>query len=84
MDAAEIRAYMRRDWDAVASMKSDYWAERFRQDRLATWRASQAMLLHASRVGSSLATTGDRDADLDVHLRLRSILDRSAHAFPRR
>lgn len=84
MDPEAIRAYVSRDWDAIAASKRAYWAERHRQDGpQATWNASQALLTEMRLIRPGYPAGEDRSADFATHVRLRSLLDRAAHAVAR-
>ena len=85
MDPAAVRSFMRRDHDLVAESKRDYWAARFRAEGgVATWRAGQTLRDHARRARPDWPTEDDRAEDLKHHVTLTRLLDRAAHAFPRR
>jgi hypothetical protein len=85
MDAEAVRAYMARDWSAVTDDKRAWWADRYqREGGLASWRASVALHAVVRRTRPDYPTERDRKADLDMHVRLRRLLDRASHAFPRR
>lgn len=85
MDPDAIREFARRDWGAAAASKAQYWARRFQQDGWRpAWEASAALLLQVRRHRPEFPTPGDRDLDLQHHVRLRALLDRAAHAFANR
>jgi hypothetical protein len=85
MDPAALRAYVRRDWRAIAASKRTYWANRHRNEGShATVDASRALLLEMRRARPDYPTPEDRRADLDAHVRLQALLERAAHAFTRR
>jgi hypothetical protein len=80
----DLRAFARRDWDAVARHKRAYWAERYAREGAAPARQAAAALLdHARRVAGGSVTSG-RIVDLAGHLNVRDRLDRAARAFGRR
>lgn len=82
MDPAALRAYAVRDWNAEAASKRAYWADRYRREGpCATLQASQALLAEMRHLRPGYPTAEDRRIDLTAHLRLRSLLDRAAHAF---
>jgi hypothetical protein len=83
VNSPDIRAFVERDWAAVADSKVAYWGGRFREDWRITWDAAQALLVHARGVGVS-PTDAERAVDLESHRALRARLDRAAHAFARR
>ncbi len=85
MDPVAVRSFMRRAYDVVAESKQGYWAQRFRErGGEVTWRAGQALREHAQHVRPDWPSEHDRAEDLEHHIRLTRLLDRAAHAFPRR
>ena len=85
MDPLAVRSFMRRAYDVVAESKQDHWARRFREEGGdATWRAGQALREHVKLVRPDWPSEDDRAEDLEHHIELRRLLDRTAHAFPRR
>jgi hypothetical protein len=85
MEPASIRAYVDRDWAAVAASKTRYWADRFQEEGWApAWQASNALLLDVRRARPDYPSDDDRDLDRAAHLRLRRQLDRVADALARR
>ena len=85
MDPASIRAFAARDWDSLAAAKRAYWADRYRREGLrATVDASRALLAEVRLMRPEYPTEDERRADLVGHVRLRTLLDRAAHAFARR
>lgn len=84
MDEHALREYVTRGWQEAAVAKAAYWAERFAEDRQATWEAAQALLAHARRVQPAFPTDSERDADFRDHVRWRDRLDRAADALARR
>ena len=50
MDPAALRAYVSRDWRAIAASKRSYWANRYKSEGpRATVDASRALLLEMAR-----------------------------------
>jgi hypothetical protein len=81
----DVRAYVHRDWDAVAASKTAYWADRFRREGwLRAWNAADALLLDMRRVRPDYPDEDERTLDRSSHLRMRELLDRAADAFTRR
>jgi hypothetical protein len=81
MDAHAVREFLARDWDAVADARRDHWAALFNRDPRALWGASQGLLAHVRSLRPDFPTNEDREADLGVHIAVRSQLDAAAHAF---
>jgi hypothetical protein len=85
MTPDDIRAFVNREWDAVAASKTAYWAERFRRDGWQpAWQASDALLLDMRRIRPDYPNERERAIDFAAHLALRDKLDRTAGAFFRR
>jgi hypothetical protein len=85
MSPDDVRAFLRRDWDAVAASKRAYWAERFDADGpSATWEASNALLIDVQQMHADWPTSEQRADDYSHHERVCERLDRAAHAFSRR
>lgn len=77
-----VRAFLGRPWDALAKSKERHWREANLADPLATFHASESLweILHEA---GHTTNESERSADLDAHLRLRALLDRTAHVRPR-
>ena len=85
MTRDDVRAFLRRDWEAVAASKRDYWAERYRlAGSLPARQASTTLYEHARRLQSAIFGNAYRDEDLAHHQRVRDQLDRAARAITRR
>jgi hypothetical protein len=85
MERRAIEAFVKRDWDAVARSKTNYWVDRFRQAGWrATWQAADQLLADMRAARPDYPTARDREQDLADHLALRRALDCAAHAFARR
>ncbi len=85
MDPNDLRAFAHRDWEAAASGKQQYWAERYRGEGAGPARLASTLLLeHARRLGAAGLTDGERGDDLAHHLELTDRLDRAARALARR
>jgi hypothetical protein len=81
----DVRAFVHRDWDALAASKTAYWAERFQNDGWQpAWQAADALLLEMRRARPDYPDEQERTLDFSAHLVLRSRLDRAADAFSRR
>jgi hypothetical protein len=81
----DIRAFVNRDWDAVAASKTAYWAERFQRDGWQpAWQAAGALRSEMRRVRPDYPNAHERALDFAAHLALRDRLDRAADAFSRR
>ena len=82
---ADLIAFARRDWHAVARSRLAFWADRYRQDGGTAARAAATHLYaHARRLHAPSLGDAGRADDLADHLRLRDRLDRAADAFARR
>jgi hypothetical protein len=82
MDRDSIRAFVDRDWNAVAESKTRYWADRFREEGwAAAWHASNALLLDVRLTRPDYPSDDDRALDGAAHLQLRRQLDRVADAL---
>ena len=82
VDRRAIRAFVGRDWQAIAVSKASYWAERFqREGWRPAWDAADALLFDVRRTQPDFPTDSDRDRDFAHHLTLRAALDRAAHAI---
>jgi hypothetical protein len=85
MDRDDLRAFVGRDWAAVAASKRAYWAERYRlEGSLPAQQASEALFEHARRLQSTIFSDAYRSDDLAHHLSVRDRLDRASRAITRR
>jgi hypothetical protein len=85
MTPDDVRAFMNRDWDAVAASKIAYWAERFQRDGWRpAWDAGEALRAETRRVRPDYPNERERALNFADYLALRSRLDRAADAFSRR
>lgn len=85
MTPDEVRAFVHRDWEAVAASKLAYWAGRFRDDGwLPAWNAADALLRDVRRACPGYPTEAERALDFAAHVTLRDRLDRAADALTRR
>jgi len=84
MNPADARAFLDRDWDRLAALKSAHRVECFRAGgREATLRTAAALWAHARRVRPDWSDSG-RNEDLAHHIELKRQIDRAAHALARR
>lgn len=84
MDAASIREFVGRPWEALAAAKRRHWAAEVTARGIeAPLQASQALWLHMRRVRPDWPTDVERAEDLAHHLELKGCLDRAARALPR-
>lgn len=82
MNPEDVRAFVQRDWDAVAASKIAYWADRFRQEGWRpAWNAADALLVDMRRLRPDYPDDDERTLDFSAHVTLRSRLDRAADAF---
>ncbi len=85
VDARRIRAYLNRDWAPAGASKRRYWArERRVRGARETLAASCALWEHVRTVRPDWPTPRDRKQDLEHHLAMKRLLDRTAHVFPAR
>lgn len=79
---ANVRAFLARPWEQLGALKARHWREALEADPLATYRASEALWEVLSQQGHTTDPRA-RAADLEAHLRLRALLDRTAHVKAR-
>jgi hypothetical protein len=85
MDPSHVRAFVNRNRALVQDAKAEYWAQRYRDlGWRANWELAQELYAHARRVRPDFPTDRDRTEDYAHHVRLKSLIDRAAHAFRRR
>ncbi len=85
MTPDDVRAFVRRDWEAVAVSKMAYWVDRFRQEGWQpAWAAADSLLFDMRRIRPDYPSDEERALDFSAHLSLRNRLDRAADAFPGR
>ena len=77
-----MQAFLGRPWKELAELKDRHWREALAADPLATFRASEGLWEFLRAAGHTENET-ERDADLKAHLRLRELLDRTAHVNAR-
>lgn len=81
MDVREVRAYVERDWAAVAADKREHWVREFAaRGPLATFEASQALWRHMRLLHPDWPSEDERREDLTHHVTLKRALDRAASA----
>lgn len=73
LSAADVRAYLDRDWEAAREQKRAYWRDRSK-------RASLADLLALSEDLLVGPTEQSREADLEAHIRLAALFAKTAVA----
>lgn len=84
MDDTDIRAFVAREWAAVAREKARFWA-----DRKPTMSPAEAMALgdelrrHAQSIRPGWPGPGDRAEDLDAHRRVSEALRACPRSSPR-
>lgn len=75
MDADDIRAFARRDWNAIAESKAGFWAERkpamTPDEALAV---AEGLRRHARALRPDWPDIRERDDDLAVHARVAEAL----------
>jgi hypothetical protein len=77
-----VRAFLQRPWAELAELKERHWREALQADPLATFKAS-ASLWEVLRATGHTVDPQERQADLEAHLRLRALLDRTANVRAR-
>lgn len=79
MEPAEIREYLRRDWELVRELKDKYWVERKRGLAPEVALSIGDMLrAHVREVRPEWPGEADRECDLRVHARVSACLRRVA------
>jgi hypothetical protein len=82
MRADDVQSFLDRDWEGLAALKREHWAERFRiEGAEATMHASQMLWGHARRVRPDWPTARERAEHLTHHVELKRLIDQAAHAF---
>ena len=75
---ANLTRFLSRPWDELAELKQRHWSEALEADPLATFYASEE-LWELLRERGRTTNPSERAADLNAHLRLRALLDRTRH-----
>lgn len=76
-----VRAFVARDWKAVAASKREYWAERYREvGCTAAWDVSNGLLADVRARRPTFPSDDERAKDIEAHARLSRLLARAAHA----
>lgn len=82
MEPGPARAFVRRDWAAVAQLKGEHWAREFAaRGPVATLEASVALWRHMRAVRPDWPTAQERRDDLAHHIALKRAIDRAARVF---
>ncbi|MGH7310209.1 MAG: hypothetical protein ACREK6_16095 [Candidatus Rokuibacteriota bacterium] len=82
MDATHVQAFLRRPWDALASLEREHWAREFaRRGPAATLEISRLLWEHMRRVRPDWPSDSERREDLAHHIALKGAIDCVAHAF---
>ena len=75
VEADDIRAFARRDWDAVAESKAGFWADRKRTMTAGEALAvADALRIHVRVLRPEGPDPGSRDEDMAVHERVSEAL----------
>ena len=82
ISAANVRAFLSRPWSELAEKKRRHWRDALGKDPLATFHASEA-LWEILREQGHTTNAEERRADLDAHIRLRTLLDRAGRVLTR-
>jgi hypothetical protein len=75
---ANLNRFLSRPWDELAALKARHWSEALEADPLATFRASEELWELLREQGHTIDPS-ERAADLEAHLHLRALLDRTRH-----
>jgi hypothetical protein len=82
MNSADIRAFARRDYALLERFKEEHRARRFReQGASATLEVAEALFEHARQAAPDFPSERYRKDDLEHHIRLKHLIERTAHAF---
>jgi len=82
MEREHLEAFIQRDRAAVERLKREYWVEQFRQHGgLATMRSGHLLFEHARSLRPDFPGQRAREADLEHHVELKRMLDRTADAL---
>jgi hypothetical protein len=73
---ANLSRFLSRPWDELAALKERHWSEALEADPLATFHASEELWELLRETGHTTSAS-ERDEDLQAHLRLRALLDRT-------
>ena len=76
----DLRAYARRPWAVAEAAKAAHWARELSRNPLATFEASQALLVHMRRMNPDWPSEAERREDLAHHVALKRLIDRAAGA----
>jgi hypothetical protein len=77
-DGASARAFVRRDWGALTAAKDRSWLEeRERTGVAGAFQTLSALIEHARSVRQDWPSEEEREADLDMHLRLLGVMRRT-------
>lgn len=81
MDRDDLRAFVNRDWDAIARSKRERLVRLFREHgSAATIRGARELFAHAKALDPSWPPSREREADLAHHVALKRALDRASAA----
>lgn len=82
MSAANIRAFVQRDYALLGRLKEEHRARRHReQGASATLEIAEALFEHARQVSPNFRSERYRQEDLEHHIQLKRLIDQAAHAF---
>jgi hypothetical protein len=74
----DLRAYARRAWPLAEASKAAHWAREWSRNPLATFEASQALLVHMRGMNPDWPSEAERREDLAHHVALKRLIDRAA------
>ena len=77
MRAEDVRAYLGRDWEAVAELKDRFWLEQRRLHGVAgAWKVADELRRAVLALRPTWPSEEDREDDLTVHVRMSEALRR--------
>ena len=85
LDPESARAYLQRGWGEAKALDRAHWASE-RRDRgsAATLEIASSLFEHMRRVRPEWPTPEEARVDLEHHVRLKALLDRTARVVGRR
>lgn len=84
IDRANAQAFLARPWGRLEQATAEHRAETHRRNPGWAYETADALRAAVAHANPEWPTAEDRDADFAHHVELRALLDRAAHAFPRR
>lgn len=79
---SDIREYAGRQWDRLSEMDRSYWAAEYRRNGSgASQRVFLSLWQHMKSIRDDWPDERERQQDLDHHIALKQLLDRTADAL---